>query len=71
MLALSRTGFVVLSVRLTGLRRILILSPSPAFWPPKSARQTADSREIACDDVKFPLAGIIPGLMDGSAYKGS
>jgi hypothetical protein len=54
----------------TGLRRILILSPCPAFWPPKSARQTADSREIACDDVKFPLAVAIPGLMGGSAYKG-
>ena len=32
--------------------------------------QTADSREIACDDVKFPLAVAIPGLMGGSAYKG-
>ena len=47
-----------------------ILSLSPAFWPPKGERLTAGTYEIASDNKKFPLAGIIPGLMVGSAYKG-
>jgi len=55
----------------TGLRRIRILSPSPAFCPPKSVRKKALPREIACGDKLSPLAGTIPGLMGGSAYKGS
>jgi hypothetical protein len=31
----------------------------------------AGTREIACDDKKLSLAGAIPNLMDGSAYKTS
>ena len=60
-----------LPVQLTSLRRIRILSLSTAFWSPKSERLTAGTCEIASDNKKFPLAGIIPGLMVGSAYKGS
>ena len=61
---------IVLVLR-TGLRRIRILSPSPAIWPHKSVRNKAVPREIACGDKLFPLSGTIPGLMGGSAYKGS
>jgi hypothetical protein len=56
--------------RLTGLRRILILSPSPASWPHKSGRETAGTRENACVNKQFTQVGSIPGLIGGSAYKG-
>ncbi len=57
--------------RITGFRRTRIIPPSPQFWPPKSGRQVAGTCEIACDDKQFTQVGTIPGLIGGSAYKGS
>ena len=45
--------------------------PPTLFWPPKSGWQASGTSEIACDDKKFTQIGSIPGLMGGSAYKGS
>ncbi len=65
---MQRRGFLL---HPTSLRRTPILSPSPPFWPPKSGRQVAVTREIVCGDKRFTQVRSIPGLMGGSAYKGS
>jgi hypothetical protein len=47
------------------------MSPSPPILPSKIGRQQASTCENACDEKQPTRVGRFPGLMGGSASKGS